>query len=90
MPVRTNSGYRDDHNLPVEIRSEHFASLPRTGFIREKRLLREFVPFSRATLWRNVANQTFPKPVKLSSRVTAWRVEDLLAWMGALETSSVR
>lgn len=39
------------------------------------------VPFSSATLWRKVGDGTFPKPVKLSERVTAWRVEDVRRWL---------
>ena len=39
------------------------------------------LPFSEPTLWRLVANGKFPKPSKLSSRVTAWRCADVRAWM---------
>ncbi len=39
------------------------------------------VPFSSATLWRKVKAAEFPAPVKLSERVTAWRVEDVRAWL---------
>jgi hypothetical protein len=45
---------------------------------------RGLLPFSDTTLWRKVRAQQFPAPVKLSSRVTAWRVEDVRAWMQAL------
>jgi prophage regulatory protein len=48
-------------------------------FIRQSTLL-ESLPFSAATLWRNVRNGSFPKPVKLSERVTAWRVRDVEQW----------
>ena len=39
------------------------------------------VPFSSATLWRKVRSGDFPAPVKLSERITAWRVEDITAWL---------
>jgi prophage regulatory protein len=39
------------------------------------------IPISPATLWRKVKVGEFPKPVKLSAGVTAWRVEDVRAWM---------
>lgn len=42
-----------------------------------------FLPFSRETLWRKVRSGEFPQPVKLSVRVTAWRVEDVLAWLAS-------
>ncbi|MCD8547482.1 MAG: AlpA family phage regulatory protein [Aeromonadaceae bacterium] len=44
---------------------------------------RGIVPVSTATLWRWVSSGKFPKPVKLSERVTVWRVEDIRAWMDA-------
>jgi predicted DNA-binding transcriptional regulator AlpA len=45
------------------------------------------VPFSSATLWRKVRSGEFPAPVKLSDRVTAWRVEDIRAWMQSRSAS---
>jgi prophage regulatory protein len=48
-------------------------------YIRQRQLLDQ-LPFSAATLWRNVGNGSFPKPVKLSERVTAWRVQDVEHW----------
>jgi len=56
-------------------------TLPSTGYVRQAQLLAGGVPFSAATLWRKVRAQTFPAPVKLSAGVTAWRVEDVRAWM---------
>lgn len=55
-------------------------SLPACGFVRQAQLIPAVVPFSSATLWRKVKAGTFPRPVKLSSRITAWRVEDVRAW----------
>ncbi len=54
-------------------------SLPATGFIRQAQLIPAIFPFSSATLWRKVKAGTFPKPVKLGPRITAWRVEDIRA-----------
>ncbi len=51
------------------------------GFIRQSQLIPAIVPFSSATLWRMVKAGSFPSPVKLSQRVTAWRVEEVRAWM---------
>jgi prophage regulatory protein len=56
-------------------------ALPDEGYVRQSQLIPIIVPFSPATLWRMVKNQEFPAPVKLSERVTAWRVEDIRAWM---------
>ena len=54
--------------------------LPATGYVRQSQLLR-FIPFSSATLWRKVSAGQFPRPRKLSERVTAWDVADIRAWM---------
>lgn len=54
-----------------------FDDLPASGFIRQAQLIPNVVPFSSATLWRKCKSGQFPKPVKLSERVTAWRVGDI-------------
>lgn len=58
------------------------AVLPDTGFLREPQVL-VFVPISKSTLWRRVRARTFPVPVKLSTRVTAWKAEDIRHWIAA-------
>jgi len=55
--------------------------LPETGYIRQSQLIPKIIPFSSATLWREVKAGSFPVPVNLSQRVTAWRVEDVREWM---------
>ena len=37
------------------------------------------IPVSHATWWRGIKDGRFPQPVKLGTRVTAWRVEDIRA-----------
>jgi prophage regulatory protein len=56
------------------------ACLPETGFLRQRQVL-AFVPISKSTLWRQVRARSFPSPVKLSARVTAWRAEDVRRWI---------
>lgn len=56
-------------------------NLPATGFVRQSQLIPHIIPFSSTTLWRKVKAGDFPAPVKLSQRVTAWRAEDVRAWM---------
>lgn len=48
--------------------------------MREKQLLSDCVPVSRATLWDWVAKGRFPKPVRLSRGAVAWRREDYIDW----------
>lgn len=65
------------------------ARLPATGFVRLAFLLGRpgaagILPVSRVTLWRMVRDKTFPAPIKLSAGLTAWRVEDVRDWIGAV------
>ncbi|EKN4881646.1 AlpA family phage regulatory protein [Yersinia enterocolitica] len=55
-------------------------SLPAAGFVRQKALM-PCLPFSPATLWRRVSAGTFPKPVKISTRITAWKVDEIWEWI---------
>lgn len=50
--------------------------LPAIGFLRLPEVLALY-PVARATWWAGVKSGRFPKPVKLSERTTAWRVEDI-------------
>ena len=69
----------------------NFDTLPDSAFIRESQLVqspkrpetRAPLPFSAPTLWRKVKAGTFPKPIKLSDRVTAWKVGDVRAWIAS-------
>lgn len=73
------------------IRRSVFDALPDSAFVRESQLVQDPsrpeypapLPFSAATLWRKVAAGTFPKPIKLSTRVTAWRVAEVRMFLQA-------
>ena len=56
---------------------ETYGAMPVTGYMRQSQLIPAIFPFSSATLWRKVKAGTFPKPVKLGPRITAWRVEEI-------------
>jgi hypothetical protein len=69
-----------------------FDKLPDSAWLRESQLVRSPknpdsevapLPFSAPTLWRMVKLGTFPKPTKLSTRVTAWQAGQVRAWMAA-------
>ncbi len=51
-------------------------SLPETGFIRLPQVLAIF-PISKSAFWAGVKSGKYPKPVKLSARCTAWKVDDI-------------
>jgi predicted DNA-binding transcriptional regulator AlpA len=69
-----------------------FDALPDSAWLREAQLVRSTkspdsaiapLPFSAPTLWRMVKLGKFPKPTKLSARVTAWQAGQVRAWMTA-------
>jgi len=64
-----------DSNIP------EVQELPETGLLRIKQVLR-FIPVSRSTWWKGVKENRFPKPLKLSQRVTCWRSSDIRAIVG--------
>ena len=72
-----------DKTLGGRMNKGRHTNLLSTGFVRQSQLLQDFIPFSPATLWRKVKSGEFPRPVKLSTRITAWRTEDVLAWIEA-------
>jgi acyl dehydratase len=62
--------------------------LPETGFLRASQILGDakhppIIPVKKTTWWQGVKTGRFPKPVSLGARVTAWRVEDIRAWIAA-------
>ena len=81
-------------SIPTQQATIHasvFDALPDSAFIRESQLVQSHkrpdtpapLPFSAPTLWRKVKAGTFPKPIKLSERVTCWKVSEVRAWMTA-------
>lgn len=60
--------------------------IPETGFIRiwqivgcNKKNIPPLIPIGRSTFLNGVKSGKYPKPVKLSARTTAWRVQDIVA-----------
>lgn len=60
--------------------------LLKEGFVRLKQIIGDnrvtppvpgLIPVSRSTFLARVKDGSFPKPVRLSKRCTAWRVEDI-------------
>ncbi len=63
-------------------------NLPETGYVRLPQIIGDrkaeppippVVPVGKSTWWAGVKSGRYPKPVKLSPRITAWRVEDIRA-----------
>jgi len=64
--------------------------LPETGYLRLTDIVGDkaatppkpaIIPVSRSTWWAGVKSGRYPKPVKIGARVTAWRVEDIRAFI---------
>ncbi len=53
--------------------------LPQTGFLRLPSIIAPHgpIPVSKSTWWAGIKTGRYPKPVKLSARISAWRVEDI-------------
>lgn len=59
-------------------------TLPATGFLRLQQIVGDrkagtppIIPVCKSTWWDGVKSGRFPKPIKLSPRVTVWRAEDI-------------
>lgn len=60
--------------------------LPATGYLRLKQIIGNkktnppitpIIPIGKTLWWQKVKEGQFPQPIKLSSRITVWRVEDI-------------
>ena len=60
--------------------SSETQTLPQHGLVRFNELIR-FVPLGRTTIYKWIKLGKFPKPMKLSPTVSAWRCEDIHAWL---------
>ncbi|HDZ07508.1 helix-turn-helix transcriptional regulator [Pseudohongiella sp.] len=58
-------------------------AIPETGFLRLTDVL-QFIPISRSTWWLWVANGKAPAPIKLGPKTTAWKAEEISAFIEEL------
>ena len=72
-------------------------NLPAVGFVKLKHIIgnpkanppiEPIIPVSRSTWLDGIKTGRYPKPVKLSARTTAWRVEDIRALIDQLATEA--
>ena len=61
-------------------------SISETGFLRLSQILGNpksnpptppIIPISKSSWWQGVSSGRYPAPIKLSPKVTVWRVEDI-------------
>jgi len=55
---------------------EKMTKLNETGFLRLPDVL-SLIPVSKTSWYSGVAEGRFPKPIRLSARTSAWKVEDI-------------
>nr|WP_314859352.1 AlpA family phage regulatory protein [uncultured Undibacterium sp.] len=65
----------------------HAIQLPQTGFVRLPKVL-STIPVSKSTWWAGIKSGKYPAGIKLSERVTAWRVEDIHALINQLTSNA--
>jgi prophage regulatory protein len=66
--------------------TKYLSTLPETGYVRLKQIVGNakanppipaLFPVGTSTWWAGVRDGRYPRSVKLSPRVTAWRIEDI-------------
>ena len=50
--------------------------------------LQELVPLSRSVIYDMIARGKLPRPVKLTSRVSAWKSSEVAAWLAEREAAA--
>jgi predicted DNA-binding transcriptional regulator AlpA len=60
----------------MEFNAMKYNTIEEIGFLRLPAVLKIF-PVSKSTWWSGVKSGRYPKPVKLSENVTAWKIEDI-------------
>lgn len=77
-----NRGGKAPRNAETKFMEDRF---PTTGFVRLSDLIGpgKPIPVSRSALLSWVSAGKFPRPVKLGEKISAWRVEDVRAFIEA-------
>lgn len=66
----------------------NMAIIPETGFLRltqiigckaSKSKILPLVPVCKSTWWAGVKSGRFPKPIKLGTRITVWKTQDIIS-----------
>ena len=73
-----------DHTKPLSF-WEKFGPLPR--LLRLKTVLL-ITGLARSTIYRMIAEHTFPAPVKIGKRAVAWRPEEVGPWRESRPSAS--
>jgi len=70
--------------------------IPSEGFFRLHQIIGDkrknivpIIPVSKSTWWHGVSTGRFPKPIKLSPRITVWRIKDIQALIESPEQEGI-
>jgi len=77
----------DKQKFDLHTHSERHVAFPATGYVRLKQILSPEgpLPISRSGFWAGIKTGRFPRPRKISPRVTVWRAEDIHRLMNEIE-----
>lgn len=65
-----------------------FDDLPDMALIQIRPLIGYgILPYSATTIWRKCRSNEFPKPIKVSKGITAWRVRDIRQYLFEMSSS---
>lgn len=93
--MSSNTGPRQPVHAAAEPEASALHPLPETGYLRLRQIVGRparngqpaipaIIPVSRSTWWAGVKSGRYPQPVRtLGPNITAWRVEDIRALIGA-------
>lgn len=73
--------------MPNKTNHTDLHSLDDLALLRLPDVLR-LIPVSRSKWWAGVAEGIYPKPIKISPRVTCWRCSDVRALLNSFEPDS--
>ncbi|MDK4733542.1 AlpA family phage regulatory protein [Rhizobium sp. CNPSo 3490] len=79
------------HDLKTVVRltahADSKGAFPTDGYVRLKQILGPHgpLPISRSGFWAGVKAGKYPKPRKISARVTVWRAEDIQALIAEID-----
>jgi len=66
-----------------------FDALPDVALIQLRPLLQyKVIPYSATTVWRLCRTGKFPRPIKVSPGITAWRVADIRKYLDQVGSKS--
>ncbi|MBL1419485.1 MAG: AlpA family phage regulatory protein [Alphaproteobacteria bacterium] len=68
---------------------QNSTKLPEEGFVRLPTIL-SMIPVGRSSWWAGVKTGRYPKPVRIGTRTTMWRVEDIRKLISSIEAENYK